>query len=66
MSARETPPLLSLRNLRKRFGAVEAVSGVDLTVESGQVTALLGDNGAGKSTLVKIVAGVFRPNAGRM
>lgn len=66
MSARETSPLLSLRNLRKRFGAVEAVSGVDLTVESGQVTALLGDNGAGKSTLVKIVAGVFRPNAGRM
>ena len=63
MLARETPPLLSLR---KQFGALEAVSGVDLTVESGQVTALLGDNGAGKSTLVKIVAVVFCPNAGRM
>ena len=59
-------PLLHLRDLHKRFGAVEAVRGVDFIVHPGQVVALLGDNGAGKSTLVKMIAGVFRPDRGEL
>ena len=56
--------LLSLSGLVKRFGAIEAVSGVDLTVEPGEVVGLMGDNGAGKSTLVKMIAGNFPPDSG--
>jgi len=58
--------LLSTRNLTKRFGAVEALSQVDLSVRAGEVTALLGDNGAGKSTLIKTVAGIWQPEAGQI
>jgi len=50
----------------KRFGAVEALRGVDLTIESGEVIGLVGDNGAGKSTLFKILAGVHTPDEGEM
>ncbi|HCK40571.1 MAG: ABC transporter ATP-binding protein [Planctomycetaceae bacterium] len=60
----QPPPLLAVHDIHKRFAAVEAVRGVDLTVASGQVVALLGDNGAGKSTLVKIIAGVFPQDKG--
>jgi D-xylose transport system ATP-binding protein len=52
------PPLLSLKGVSKRFGALEALSGVDLEIGAGEVVALVGDNGAGKSTLVKAIAGV--------
>ena len=54
-----TNPLLSLRGIRKSFGAVEVLRGVDLNVYSGKVTALVGDNGAGKSTLIKGIAGIY-------
>jgi simple sugar transport system ATP-binding protein len=60
----EAAPLLAARNIRKSFGAIEALSGVSLTVRAGQVTCLLGDNGAGKSTLIKILSGVFTPDSG--
>ncbi|WP_035842064.1 ATP-binding cassette domain-containing protein [Kitasatospora azatica] len=51
-------PVLALRGVSKRFGAVQVLTGVDLEVHSSQVVALVGDNGAGKSTLVKTIAGV--------
>jgi ABC-type sugar transport system ATPase subunit len=57
-------PLLELRDIKKRFGAVEVLRGVDLTIEAARVTALVGDNGAGKSTLIKAVAGIYPIDAG--
>jgi ABC-type sugar transport system ATPase subunit len=59
-------PLLSISKLTKRFGAVEALSGVDLDVPAGQVTALIGDNGAGKSTLIKNISGIWQPDVGQI
>jgi ABC-type multidrug transport system ATPase subunit len=54
------PTALSARGLVKRYGSTEALSGVDLHVEEGELVGLLGPNGAGKSTLVKIVCGLLR------
>src|SRR5256885_11817388 len=55
---------LAVRGLAKRYGTVEALRGVDLTVEPGELVGLLGPNGAGKSTLVKIAVGLVRQSAG--
>ncbi|ODT30572.1 MAG: sugar ABC transporter ATP-binding protein [Kaistia sp. SCN 65-12] len=57
-------PVLSLRGISKHFGAVSALTEIDLDVHAGEVVALVGDNGAGKSTLVKILSGVHQPSAG--
>jgi ABC-type sugar transport system ATPase subunit len=57
-------PLLSLRAISKNFGAVQALSGVNLDIPTAQVTALIGDNGAGKSTLIKTIAGIWAPSEG--
>jgi D-xylose transport system ATP-binding protein len=57
-------PVLALRGVSKRFGAVQALTDIDLEIRPGEVTALVGDNGAGKSTLVKTIAGVHPIDSG--
>ena len=61
-----TAPVLELMGIAKAFGAIQALTGVDLALGRGEVLGLMGDNGAGKSTLVKIIAGSFAPSAGEM
>jgi len=61
-----TEPFLVARNIAKRFGALTALSNVDLEIRSGEVLALLGDNGAGKSTFIKILAGAHAPSDGEL
>ena len=56
--------VLSLQGVCKNFGAIQALTDIDLTINRGEVVALLGDNGAGKSTLVKVLAGVHPPDRG--
>ncbi|MEV0406998.1 ATP-binding cassette domain-containing protein [Actinoallomurus sp. NPDC050550] len=63
-SPSQASPLLSLRGISKTFGAVAALTDVDLDVSAGEVVAVVGDNGAGKSTLVKVLSGVHQPDAG--
>jgi ribose transport system ATP-binding protein len=60
------PPVLELRGISKRFAAISALSGVNLTVGRGEVHALFGHNGAGKSTLIKTLAGAETPDEGQV
>jgi D-xylose transport system ATP-binding protein len=57
-------PILELRDIKKSFGPVDVLKGVDFQARTGQVTALVGDNGAGKSTLVKCVSGTYSIDSG--
>lgn len=57
-------PLISMRDIRKSFGSVQALRGASVEVHAGEVVALVGDNGAGKSTLVKVMAGVHGFDSG--
>jgi simple sugar transport system ATP-binding protein len=59
-------PLLEVQNVRRRFGHVQALDGVNFAVYPGEICALIGDNGAGKSTLIKILSGADRPDEGRI
>jgi heme exporter protein A len=59
-------PLISVSNLYKRYDRKSVLKGVDLAVDAGQVTALLGANGAGKTTLMRIVAGLVKPSRGEV
>jgi ABC-type sugar transport system ATPase subunit len=61
-----TPPAISAENIAKRYGQVEALRDVNLSVARGEVLGLIGDNGAGKSTLVKILTGFTQPTSGRI
>lgn len=61
-----TDTLLGLRDIRKSFGAVHVLHGVDLDIKAGEIVGLIGENGAGKSTLMNIVAGALLPDAGTM
>ena len=60
----EKTPLMEMRHISKRFDATQALDDVSLTLYGGEVHALIGENGAGKSTLIKIMTGVYRPDAG--
>ena len=59
-------PILSLRNVRKSFGPIEVLHGIDLDIHPGEVVALLGENGAGKSTVSNIISGTILPSSGEM
>jgi ribose transport system ATP-binding protein len=61
-----TAPILSLRNIRKSYGPIEVLHGVDLDIRPGEVVALLGENGAGKSTVSNIISGTILPSSGEM
>jgi branched-chain amino acid transport system ATP-binding protein len=63
-SAERAEPILQLRGIGRRFGGVEAVAEVDLTVGAGERRAILGPNGAGKTTLFNLISGEFPPSAG--
>jgi len=56
--------LLHLSDISKRYRGVQALKGIEMTVERGEIHALLGENGAGKSTLMKILVGVEHPDTG--
>ncbi|WP_417720541.1 ATP-binding cassette domain-containing protein [Salipiger sp.] len=62
--APEAVPLISMRNIHKKFGSLHALRGASIDVRAGEVVALVGDNGAGKSTMVKVMAGVHMATSG--
>ena len=66
MSSPLAAPLVEIRGVSKRYGAVQANDEVDLSLYGGEVHALLGENGAGKSTLSKILYGFIRPDSGEI
>jgi ribose transport system ATP-binding protein len=59
-------PILTMTGVSKRYGGVRALENANLAIAAGRIHAILGENGAGKSTLIKILAGVVRPDAGRI
>jgi ABC-2 type transport system ATP-binding protein len=63
---RDIPPAVRLRGIRKSFGPVEAVRGIDLTIAPGEVVAFLGPNGAGKTSTIDIILGLSRPSHGEV
>lgn len=64
MSAQDSQPLLELAHISKRFGGTVALDDISWDVAKGEVHCLIGENGCGKSTLIKIVSGVYQPEAG--
>ncbi len=64
--ATDALPAIEIRGLTKRFLSTLALDGVDLTIMPGEIHALVGENGAGKSTLIKILAGLYQPDAGEI
>jgi branched-chain amino acid transport system ATP-binding protein len=59
-------PILETKNLSKAFGGLIAVDNVDLSIETGKITAIIGPNGAGKTTMFNLIAGVYRPTSGEI
>src|ERR687890_1251495 len=59
-------PLIEMTDIGKTYGAIRALRGINLTVNAGEVTCVLGDNGAGKSTLIKIMSGLHPHNEGTL
>lgn len=65
MSTNETP-VIEMRDISKTFGRVEALDGVDISLQEGEIMGLVGDNGAGKSTLIKTLVGIHDPDRGEI
>lgn len=63
---KERTPLVYMKEIKKVFGGVIALKGVDFYVDEGEIVGLVGDNGAGKSTLIKILSGVYTPDKGEI
>ena len=59
-------PVIEMRNIKKNFGAVQALRGVDLALQHNEVLGLVGDNAAGKSTLMKVLSGAYIPDEGEI
>ena len=59
-------PAIKIEQVQKHYGALQALRGIDLTIEQGEFFALLGPNGAGKSTLINLLAGLIKPTSGRL
>jgi len=59
-------PVLSVDNVKKRFGGIVAVDGLNLEVEPGEIVGLIGPNGAGKTTTLNLITGFLTPNEGRI
>src|SRR3970282_1344963 len=64
--ATENTPVVEMRNIKKNFGAVQALRGVDLALHHNEVLGLVGDNAAGKSTLMKVLSGAYIPDEGEI
>src|SRR5512143_2848386 len=62
----DATPIVEMRNIKKRFGAVQALRGVDLVLHHNEVLGLVGDNAAGKSTLMKVLSGAYVPDEGEI
>jgi simple sugar transport system ATP-binding protein len=62
----EAAPVVELRNIKKSFGAVQALRGIDLVLHHNEVLGLVGDNAAGKSTLMKVLSGAYIPDEGEI
>ena len=62
----DSKPVVEMRNIKKNFGAVQALRGVDLALHHNEVLGLVGDNAAGKSTLMKVLSGAYVPDDGEI
>ena len=62
----DNQPIFNIQHISKSFGGVHALQDVHFEIFPGEVHALLGENGAGKSTLIKIITGVYQPDAGEL
>ena len=65
-AAQAEVPVLEVRGLGKRFGSVQALEDVDVSLRAGEVTCVVGDNGAGKSVFIKMLCGLIRPSEGEI
>ncbi|MCC7047809.1 MAG: branched-chain amino acid ABC transporter ATP-binding protein/permease [Alphaproteobacteria bacterium] len=65
-TAKPSGTILRLRGVRKKFGGVAALAGIDLEIRAGELVGIIGPNGSGKTTLVNVIAGLYRPDGGRV